>query len=149
MKRVRALLWFAVRFAPLALLVALVAMWIASLFYQFGYTHIVRGRHWIAGALAANVVVESLAGLPRPEGFFLREYHVGQKRPYFGRFGFHFGALPDSSRYDAIQIPVPWLVTLLLPAAIGPFLRYRYPLWTWFAWGAIVAGETAFYHPRF
>jgi hypothetical protein len=40
---------------------------------------------------------------------------------------------------------LPFLVTLTGPLAIGPFNRFRFPLWSWFAFTALVAVELAYY----
>ncbi len=44
-----------------------------------------------------------------------------------------------------LMIPIPWLLTLLLPLAVGPYFHYRFLLWTWFLMVAIIGAETAFY----
>jgi hypothetical protein len=42
-------------------------------------------------------------------------------------------------------LPIPMLLSLLLPVACGAFTRFRFPLWSYFAWTALVAAEVAFY----
>lgn len=44
-----------------------------------------------------------------------------------------------------LQLPIPGLITLFLPLAIGPFFRFRFPLWSYFVFVAVIAGELAFY----
>ena len=43
------------------------------------------------------------------------------------------------------HIPVPVLVTIWLPLAIGPFLSFRFRLWHYLAYTALVAVELAYY----
>jgi hypothetical protein len=37
------------------------------------------------------------------------------------------------------------LLTVLATLAIGPFVRFRFPLWSYFAWTALIAIELAYY----
>ena len=55
-----------------------------------------------------------------------------------GRWSTHAG--PPRS---LVCIPLPLLLTLLAPVAAGVFMRF--PLWSYFAWTAIVAAELAYY----
>jgi hypothetical protein len=41
--------------------------------------------------------------------------------------------------------PIPLLCTLILPFAIGPFISFRFRLWHFFAYTALVAIELAYY----
>jgi hypothetical protein len=41
--------------------------------------------------------------------------------------------------------PLPLLGTLMLPLAIGPFLSFRFRLWHYFAYTALLAIELAYY----
>jgi hypothetical protein len=41
--------------------------------------------------------------------------------------------------------PIPLILTMLLPFSIAPFTRFRFPLWSYFAWTALVAAELAYY----
>jgi hypothetical protein len=44
-----------------------------------------------------------------------------------------------------IFLPLPLLITVLLPLSIAPFTRFRFPLWSYFAWTALLAAELAYY----
>jgi hypothetical protein len=50
--------------------------------------------------------------------------------------------LPDAWR---VLIPIPLAVTAILPLAIGPFLSFRFRLWHYLAYTALVALELAYY----
>ena len=41
--------------------------------------------------------------------------------------------------------PISCLLTWLLPFAVSPFTRFRFPLWSYFAWTALIAAELAYY----
>jgi hypothetical protein len=43
------------------------------------------------------------------------------------------------------NLPFLLLLTLLLPPAVGPFTRFRFPLWSYFAYTALLAAELAYY----
>lgn len=43
------------------------------------------------------------------------------------------------------NIPVLFAVTSLLPAAVAPFTRFRFPLWSYFVYTAVLAVELAYY----
>lgn len=43
------------------------------------------------------------------------------------------------------EAPIPVLLTLVSPIAVGCLTRFRFPLWSYFAWTALVAAELAYY----
>jgi hypothetical protein len=43
------------------------------------------------------------------------------------------------------NLPFLLLLTLLLPPAVGPFTHFRFPLWSYFAYTALLAAELAYY----
>lgn len=45
----------------------------------------------------------------------------------------------------SLCLPIPMLLTVLLPIAVGALIRFRFPLWSYFAWTTLVAAEVAFY----
>jgi hypothetical protein len=52
----------------------------------------------------------------------------------------------DGSLVQAsLRLPIPMLLTVLLPIAAGALIRFRFPLWSYFAWTTLVAAEVAFY----
>jgi hypothetical protein len=44
-----------------------------------------------------------------------------------------------------IYIPIPMVLAVLTPLAVGPFTQFRFPLCSYFAWTALVAVELAYY----
>jgi hypothetical protein len=47
--------------------------------------------------------------------------------------------------YDAVVVPIPWLITAVLPFAVGPFISFRFRLWHYLAYTTLVAVELAYY----
>ena len=45
----------------------------------------------------------------------------------------------------AVRVPFPLLITAMIPLAIGPFLCFRFRLWQYLAYMALVAVELAYY----
>ena len=51
-----------------------------------------------------------------------------------------------SIRFAAFICPYPFALSVLLPAALMSCLtRFRFPLWSYFAWTALIATELAYY----
>jgi hypothetical protein len=44
-----------------------------------------------------------------------------------------------------LRIPLPALLSCVLPLACGCLTRFRFPLWSYFAWTALLAAELAYY----
>ena len=47
-----------------------------------------------------------------------------------------------------IYVPFAFMLTAAIPFGVGPFIRYRFPLWSWFCWIALLAAELAYYMYR-
>jgi hypothetical protein len=60
--------------------------------------------------------------------------------PLFGALGYW----PDEM-FDEASIPIPMAVSFVFPFIVAPFTRFRFPLWSYFAWTALVAVELAYY----
>lgn len=72
------------------------------------------------------------------------------RRRYVGQLRYVHSAPPDhwlnSARFRrAVHLPIPMILTVLLPLAIGPFVRYRFPLWSWLAFITLISCELAYY----
>jgi hypothetical protein len=60
----------------------------------------------------------------------------------------HFGSVRHSSYTNGVfvlKLPIAWAVTTILPLAIGPFISFRFRLWHYLAYTALVALELAYY----
>ena len=60
------------------------------------------------------------------------------------RTQFSLGKLDVMQPAIWLKIPLLMVSTLLLPAAVLPLVRFRFPLWAWFAWTALVAAQLAY-----
>jgi hypothetical protein len=54
-------------------------------------------------------------------------------------------SLPGRQWLYGLNLPIPLLITATLPLAIGPFLSFRFRLWHYLAYTALVALELAYY----
>jgi hypothetical protein len=61
----------------------------------------------------------------------------------FVQFRYHMGL--HGRPVLETEMPLPLMAALMLPLAVGPFLRFRFPLWSYFAWTALLAAEMAYY----
>jgi len=154
MQLARAVLLFSLRHTPLALSVILIALWIGSLFWIVGWTWVGPRRFFCVVGVSGNlrlVTCDNAGNYGQRDGFFW-EPEQAEHRVYLGRFELELpawtGRSPTYSQnldVRVVMIPIPFLLTFLLPLAIGPFIHYRFPLWTWFVWVGVIAGEMTWY----
>jgi hypothetical protein len=70
---------------------------------------------------------------------------------YWGKHSEWNGLFPPGKYYidDEIfaycEIPIASFAVILAPIAIGCLTRFRFPLWSYFTWTALVAAELAYY----
>jgi hypothetical protein len=64
---------------------------------------------------------------------------------WMGHFQFGHRQLPDDEHVILAVIPIPVLLAVLIPFSIGCLTSFRFPLWSYFAWTAMVAVELAYY----
>lgn len=62
-----------------------------------------------------------------------------------GEAGIDVKNIPDHWTIWKLWVPIPAILTLLVPLAIGPFVGFRFPLWSGFAWTALIAAELVYY----
>jgi hypothetical protein len=55
-----------------------------------------------------------------------------------------FALLPDRREF-LVAVPIILIVLVLLPLAVGVFIVFRFPLWSWFAWTAVIAVACVYY----
>jgi hypothetical protein len=60
----------------------------------------------------------------------------------------YFTSFPDGEWTYAANIPIPLLLTAVLPLAIGPLISFRFRLSHYLAYTALVAAELAYYLRR-
>lgn len=131
------------KYVPGVLCGLLVAGWVLSCFHSAG-VEIVFGEHrthfsflrgslviWKGYDLESGNPFEFFAEpLPRPASGF----------SFLGKAAYRSGVT-----LHIVRLPIPFLLTLLLPVAAGCLIRFRFPLWSYFAWTALIAAELAYY----
>jgi hypothetical protein len=50
-----------------------------------------------------------------------------------------------SVRFAFLTCPIPFALTVAIPLAAASLSRFRFPLWSYFAWTALLAAELAYY----
>jgi hypothetical protein len=122
------------KYVPAGLCGLLIVVWIASVPLSFGAG--LPGVAWGSdlGSLAL------ILGWGRFASISLRPASSISQESWMGKLGkFTFG----NSLF--FYVPIPLVITLLLPLAIAPRYQFRFPLWSYFAWTALIAAELAFY----
>gem|GEM_PF-534857 len=133
------------KYTPAVVLGLLVVMWVMSWFVGIGYATVLRGRLF-AGGIADGTVGGSTFNLRRmgvQTGWRITKYE-GEPSGFLGRLDYHPATrgIPD---HKGVELPIPLLLSLLLPLAIGPFLSFRFNLWHYVAYTTLVAVELAYY----
>jgi len=132
-----------VKYTPALVLGLLVAAWMVLAFSSVGY----KARHFIIGGQSSCIgavfttdeqVIVGKPGWHFGISIFRIRNLIGSLEGSVDRF--HGGNLLVTG-----HLPIPALVTLWLPVAIGPFLSFRFRLWHYFAYTALVALELAYY----
>ena len=141
------------KYFPAALCVLLLIAWINS-FLILPMVTVPAGNGDAAIYLenaTLNVFYRSEMGLsPTPlEGKWGFEIHEPNKEHQWtkllGVFLWHNVDLSAGAIYSRLLLPIPMLLLLVLPFAIASLSRFRLPLWSWFAWTALLAGGLTFY----
>jgi hypothetical protein len=139
MRRVLATL----KYLPALLCGLLVVAWVVSAYYAMAIGH----RN--LGLIAIVAGTASVRWLPNaslaPRFFVIRgpitsEDLICRKNGCLGEYElfWHNGDI-------IIGVPMAVIISLLLPLAVGPFTHFRFPLWSYFAYTALVAAELAYY----
>jgi hypothetical protein len=131
------------KYVPAVLCGLLVVAWVVSPFWylwiDFGCCHRIIAMHICRGAL--DIQCEGSThqlGTIIDSGFNRDVWDV--LRNFTGWI------LVDSDRkFLRIVLPFSLLISLAFPFALAPFTRFRFPLWSYFAWIGLLAAELAYY----
>jgi hypothetical protein len=117
----------------------LVVAWVISLFWVMTIPLDAHGR------LSAGVLQGSAAALYDSGGlgWFQFEAPEGIEGAKLGRLGQFIFAKSDGFFFAVV--PIPMLITALLPLAIGPFTRFRFRLWHYLTFTALVSVQLVYY----
>jgi hypothetical protein len=138
------------KYLPAVLSGLLVVAWVVSHSFVFGAIHrrhinygtpsfIQRSRAILcwSGSVVVSPTEQGLEQeMYQPLFAWGRSSDVGCVRLFCGRH-------PPTQ--VVFRLPIAALLTCLIPLAIAPFIRFRFPLWSWFAFSALVAVELAYY----
>ena len=128
--------WQVLKFAPAALLALLALLWLASMFTSVG----VSTRSWALLATQGRATWQVVEGNPTPAHPKWRTRWVQNSFGSFGhrKYMIHAGNLAPIINHD-YDVPISFLMLLLLPIAIGCVTRFQFHLWMYFVGVALVA----------
>jgi hypothetical protein len=129
------------KYLPAILFGLLIVTWMWEVFYSFaGYFRVPFGVGMVVVAGDNGTFVLSSSAKTGPPTLRLsRNEQEGLQFP--GRLRVRF----TSINKFAVYMPILVLLTLLFPLAVGPVVRFQFPLWSWFVLVAALAGELAIY----
>lgn len=141
----------ALRYLPSAIVVMLLLSWLLGIFRAHAVTVFYRDSRDQQIELTLVSEKGSL-GLNRQPNYSPLQTFTFRKRdlPYSlattmgGEFSFRQGEL-RGGRVMRLAIPIPWIITALLPLAVGAFTRFRFSLAMWLIWVTILGFECACY----
>jgi len=138
------------KFAPLVLSAILLACWPLSVFWLTSFSP--DGDFICPDSVTfvqGSVVVIIRRDSPRQFPTHFNQLRYGQWPPYREYLGWFLTsqAVREFAKdgHCAVSLPIPFMLTCLLPFSIGAFNRYRFPLWSWLAYMTLFAAEMAHY----
>ena len=127
------------KYVPAVLCGLLVVAWVVSIFVPREAGVYVAECDWRV------VVANGTVGYHRSRDPFLGPgWDATYVRKHYGLHPRGFTWLRNEYDTDCV-CPIAVMITATLPLAIAPFTRFRFPLWSYFAWTALVAAELAYY----
>jgi hypothetical protein len=125
------------KYLPAVLSGLLVLAWVLSWQIHFGLDWSSNEFVWIDNSDLAVAFVISNDTRSWPDLTLSAQRHTN----YLGWLAYWHNDKAD----HCISLPIPFLLTLFLPLTIAPFTRFRFPLWSYFAFTALVAVELTYY----
>jgi hypothetical protein len=137
------------KYTPAVIMVLLVVAWVVSL-CLWNAVYEQSGGYQYALAVDCGEIAFSVDDVqrrfPLPQGWFWNPHTVNLE---YSRSV--LGAL-RMSREDSgtgwiwgVEVPFPLLITCIAPLSLGPFISYRFRLWQYLAFTALIALELAYY----
>jgi hypothetical protein len=122
------------KYTPVVVMGLLVVAWVVSRWRTIWYPISVPGlRDYLVFVVCDSSIAVTFERNPNPlEGPYVWPY-------IFGGPNHPLGALEKNC------MPIPLLINTWLPLAIGPFISFRFRLWHYLAYTALVAVELAYY----
>jgi hypothetical protein len=126
------------KYTPAVVMGLLVVAWVVGWFGESSFATNVRSYDVICMSWAGTLLL----------GF---DHDLAVQVTYFDYQGFAWDQLLGRvyvERFEfgcLVQVPYPLILTVLLPVTIGPFIVFRFRLWHYLAFTALVALELAYY----
>lgn len=141
------------KFSPLALSLSLVVVWIVSVFwYAFAISSDdVQIKADYVAFFEGTIEIGIRSRSPHESPRFFHLFRTGkfpdgrQMLGYFAVYADTNDRAMEPNGYWVINLPILLLLTCLLPFAVGPMIRYRFPLWSWCAFLTLLSAEFAYY----
>jgi hypothetical protein len=133
------------KYVPAVVCGLLVVAWVVSVPYscgaKFGLAGY-KGQLW-TGLDFGDLMFHFSANIDEPIQWGSVRRSSGQlySRPWFGQLKLK-NYSPGENR---LVLPIPLVLTALLPVCVAPVIHFRFPLWSYFAYTALVAAELAYY----
>jgi len=124
------------KYLPAVLCGLLVVAWVVSIYVRIG------GSFSIGERAVHLCVFDGTFAIAVHDGDSASPLNVTNVPSSFGYLGhvldpWHHSRIPFSMTF----IPISLAITSLVPFGAGPFIRFRFPLWSWFAFTALIAVE--------
>ena len=138
------------KYTPAVVLGLLVEMWAVSLFGRLNVTYNRDQAAYLdlelnSGSLSL-LYVSSRPRAHRSHGIHWHSFsHWPKIYQYTGELSGVHKKPYNGGKAAGILIPIVFAATVLAPLAIGPFLPFRFRLWHYLAYTALVAVELAYY----
>jgi hypothetical protein len=135
MPRARAIL----KYIPALLCGLLVVVWVVNLYGTFGVT-LPSSTNERLGASFHFSDFTVWKSTNQKNAWFWSPHNEDQHNEATEKW---LGQLTWEKSDSEVSIPIALLITVFLPVALG--CLFRFPLWSYFAWTALVAAELAYY----
>jgi hypothetical protein len=124
------------KYVPAVLCGLLVVAWVVSMSVPIGGECVWRDGRYIV-RIWRGIIKASFG--PKDTRWFSEVYFPDDRLKYSSF------VKNDGRRAFEFFTPISIAILLSLPLALAPFTRFRFPLWSYFAWTALVAAELAYY----
>jgi hypothetical protein len=132
------------KYLPAALCGLLVVGLLASYSSSFGIAAAWSStRRYVDLGLESGNIVLWTGKLSGNRPFVWHHYSRPPSVPSVGPF--HFCHSASGGQFAVSSFPLLILVTVAMPLSLVPVTHFRFPLWSYFAWTALVAAELAYY----
>jgi hypothetical protein len=131
------------KYTPAVVVVLLMVAWLLTSFWQFGFNTRKSGSHDTHyNFLCHSIFVCRLNAPVLKPGWFRYSRPVQPNTAESPQLSYRRFELERGWEF---RVPIVFAVSMLLPLAIGPFIAFRFRIWHYLAYTAIIAIELAYY----